>query len=66
MNYDVLKELLGMMKNYGANIETIEINSYCANVYFESENKKHYEYFTNLWNCDMHDSNDSYVRFYLS
>lgn len=66
MNYDALKELLGMLENYGANVETIEINSYCVYVYFESENKTHYEYFMNLWNCDMHDSNDSYVLFHLS
>ena len=65
MNYDALKELLGMLENYGANVETIEINSYCANVYFESENKEKYEYFMDLWNCDMHYSNDSYVRFYF-
>ena len=65
MNYDSLKELLGMLENYGATIETIEINSYCADVYFESENITHYEYFTNLWRCAIYYARPQYVKFYF-
>ena len=65
MNYDTLKELLGMLQNFDYPIDKIEINYSYADVYFESENKKKYEYFMDLWNCDIHNSNDSYVRFYF-
>ena len=66
VNYNELKELLDLLQNYGANIDKIEANNYCADVYFESENKEKYDYFSNLFNCDMHNSNDSYIRFYFS
>ena len=65
MNYDVLKELLGMLQNCDYQIEKIEVREEYADVYFESNNKEKYSYFLNLWICDMHSSNDSYVRFYL-
>lgn len=66
VNYNELKELLDLLQNYGANIDKIEANNYYADVYFESENKEKYDYFSNLFNCDMHNSNDSYIRFYFS
>lgn len=65
MNYDTLKELLDMLQNCDYPIDKIEINYSYADVYFESKNKEKYEYFMDLWNCDMHNSNDSYVRFYF-
>lgn len=66
MNYAELRELLGMLENYGAEVEFIDIYTSHADVYFKTNNREKYENFLNLWSCDMHESNDSYVRFYLT
>lgn len=65
MNYNVLKELLGMLQNYNHPVNKIDINDSYADVYFESDNEEKYQYFLNLWICDMHNANKTYVRFYL-
>lgn len=66
MNYNLLRELLDMLENYGANIVKIDIGNSYADVYFETYPEEKYENLLNLWHCDMHPANSSYVRFYLT
>lgn len=66
MNYEALRELLGMLENYGANIVKIDVGKIYADVYFETYPEEKYENLLNVWNCEMHPTNGSYVRFYLT
>ena len=67
MNFEKLQELLNILE-YSSDrftVSNIVVNIDCADVYFKNGNRKAMLFLEASWGfkCEMHDSNDSYVRF---
>lgn len=67
MNFEKLHELLNILESVcdRFTVSNIDINIDYADVYFENDNIKAMLFLEASWDfkCDMHNSNDSYVRF---
>lgn len=66
MNYDKLKELVLLLeKRQSLKVSVIDVYNEYANVYFEGNNAEAMDALEAEWDfkCEMHNSNDSYVRF---
>lgn len=67
MNFEKLHELLNILE-YASDrfaVSNVVINIDYADVYFENDNIKAMLFLEASWDfkCEMHNSNDSYVRF---
>ena len=64
MNFGKLRELLLTLEKYSDEHKVIMMDVYenYVNVYFEKNNIQAMEIFEWEWSCEMHNSNDSYVR----
>ena len=69
MNFERLQELLKVLQNreHEFKVEMMDVYEDYVNVYFEGDNATAMANLEFDWNfeCEMHNSNDSYVRFYF-
>lgn len=69
MKFEELQKLLNLLKDNSEQyqVEMMDVNSDYADVYFDGDNFKALDFFDSPWNynCTMHPSNTSCVRFAL-
>lgn len=66
MNYSKLKELVLLLeKHQSLKVSMMVVNEDYTDVYFEGNNAEAMDDLESKWDfkCEMHNSNDSYVRF---